>query len=79
MAPRPPHLGVTTENSRDQTFWEFATFLLAAVLWFDDFVVDSILVLGDNTAALSNALALKGRGPLLSIARELSWKTAKRG
>ena len=35
-------------------------------------------VLGDNTAALSSALALKGKGVMLAVARELSWRQSRR-
>ena len=53
--------------------------LLALVAWGDRFVDSSVAVLGDNTGALQDAIALKGRGPLLYVARELSWRTVQRG
>ena len=52
--------------------------LLALCVWADRFVADSVLVLGDNTAALADALNLRGRGVLVALARELSWRKAKR-
>ena len=36
-------------------------------------------MLGDNTGALQNALSLKGKGILLAVAREVSWRKAKYG
>ena len=72
------HLDVVVEDTKHQTFWEFSTLLLALVTWGDRFVEESVLVVGDNTAALSNALSLKGKGELLAVARELSWRQARR-
>ena len=40
---------------------------------------EHVAVLGDNTAALQSALDLKGRGPLLAAAREISWRQALYG
>ena len=73
------HVGVAPNDCRHQTFWEFLTLLLTLVTWGDQFTEESVLVLGDNTGALSDALSLKGRGPLIAIARELSWRQARRG
>ena len=39
---------------------------------------ERVAVLGDNTAALSSALALKGKGVMLAVARELSWRQSRR-
>merc|ERR1712194_273249 len=73
-----PHLGVVTHDTSFQSFWEFATLLLALCTWGDRFVHERFAVLGDNTAALSSSLALKGRGVLLAVARELSWRQSRR-
>jgi hypothetical protein len=73
------HLNVVTHETRHQTFWEFATLLLALTTWGDKFVQDTVLIAGDNTAALTSALSLKGKGELLAVARELSWRQARRG
>ena len=73
-----PHLNIIPGETRFQTFWEFATLFLALLVWADFFVDTSLAVLGDNTGALTNALQLKGRGPLLAIAREISWRKARR-
>ena len=72
------HLGVHSHDTKYQSFWEFATLLLVLMVWGDRFVKHSLAILGDNTAALQNALSLKGRGPLLAVAREVSWRKARR-
>lgn len=71
------HLHVVINDTRHQTFWEFATLLLCLVTWGNRFTDYSLAVLGDNTGSLQNALALKGRGALLAIAREVSWRQAR--
>ena len=71
-------LDVEPANTKHQTFWEFITLLLALVQWGDCFVSEAVAVLGDNTGALQKSLALRGRGPLLAIARELAWRKAQR-
>ena len=73
------HLYVVTHDPKHQSFWEFATLLLALMTWGDNFVQEPVLIAGDNTAALSGALSLKGKGELLAVARELSWRQARRG
>ena len=70
------HLRVHTGVSKFQTFWAFLTLLLCLILWAES--SKCLAVLGDNTAALQSALALKGAGPLLAIARELAWRKARR-
>ena len=72
------HLHVVPGDSRHQTFWEYATLLLCLMTWGDNFTKESVLVVGDNTGSLSNALSLKGKGDLLAISRELSWCQARR-
>ena len=73
-----PHLGVVPHDTSFQSFWEFATLLLALCTWGDRFVHEKVAVLGDNTAALSSSLALKGKGVMLAVARELSWRQSRR-
>ena len=73
------HLGVRTHDPSFQTFWEFSTLLLCLVLWGKHFVDESVVIYGDNTGALSNALNLKGKGILLHVAREVAWRQARRG
>ena len=53
--------------------------LLALVKWGGRFTELSVNVLGDNTGALQNALALKGRGSMLAVAKEVSWRWARHG
>ena len=74
-----PHLGVEPGVTAHQTFWEFATLLLALCVWGDSFTQRRVSVLGDNTGALNNALSFRGRGPLEALSRELSWRQARRG
>ena len=62
-----------------QSFWEFATLLLVLCTWGDRFCNTRIAIHGDNTAALNNALSYRGRGPMEAVARELSWRQARRG
>ena len=73
------HLSVAPADPAFQTFWEFATLLLSLITWGGYFTDQAVLILGDNIGALSNALALKGRGILLNVARELAWRQARRG
>ena len=76
----PPKLSrVVPWNSAYQSFWEFCTLLLCLCVWGDRFTSETVSILGDNTSALQNALSLKGRGPLMDVARELSWRQARRG
>jgi len=72
------HLGVWIGDSKFQTFWEYAVFLLVLVQWADMFHPFAMPILGDNTGALQAGLELKGRGVLLAIAREISWRKARR-
>ena len=72
------HLQVVTGDPKHQTFWEFLTLLIVLILWGDDFVEVSLAVLGDNTGSLSSALRLQGRGAMLAVAREVSWRTTRR-
>ena len=73
------HLQVKTHDPAFQTFWEFCTLLLCLLTWGKHFVNESVVLYGDNTAALSGALSLKGKGNLLAVAREIAWRQAKHG
>ena len=73
------HLGVRIGEPAFQTFWEFCTLLLSLVVWGKHFRQNTVVIYGDNTAALANALNLKGRGILLHVAREIAWRQARRG
>jgi hypothetical protein len=67
---------ISLEDSSSQTFLELFAFLVSAILWasLTSSPSEHVAVLGDNTAALQSALDLKGKGPLLAAARELSWR-----
>ena len=73
-----PHLSVVPALPRHQSFWEFSTLLLSLMVWGDRFTEEALDISGDNTSALSNALSLKGRGAMLAVAREISWRKARR-
>ena len=73
------HLGIKIGEPAGQTFWEYATLLIGLAIWGSQFTVESLAVLGDNTGSLQDALHLKGRGALLALSRELSWRRARYG
>ena len=70
---------VRTGVPEHQTFWELLALGLALCTWGDSFTRTSVALLNDNTAALQAALQLKGKGPMLQVAREIAWRKAKRG
>jgi len=70
-------LDVTVGEARSQTFFESCTLLLCLVVWGGRFPGRCLQLAGDNTAALQNAIALKGRGAMLALARELAWRRAR--
>ena len=72
------HLGVHPGSPKWQSFWELATLLLCLDAWGSRFVEHSLEILGDNTSALQDALDLKGRGPMLALAREIALRNAQR-
>ena len=72
------HLSIGPGLPKDQTFWEMAILMLGLVQWGDRFTTQELRCIGDNTGALGNILALKGRGPLLAISREIAWRQAQR-
>ena len=69
--------GAVAGDSRWQSCWEFLTLLLALITWKDKAKDEVLFLLGDNIAALQNALSLRGRGQMLMIAREIAWRQAK--
>ena len=73
-----PHLNVMPGDCRHQTFFEALTLLLVLLIWGDHFTSESLAVLGDNVGALTTALSMAGRGSLLAVTRELSWRKARR-
>ena len=72
------HLDISPGLPKDQTFWEMAILMLGLIQWGDWFTALELRCIGDNTGALGNILALKGRGPLLAISREIAWRQAQR-
>ena len=52
------------------------TLLLCLIIWGDLAVDSSLTLRGDNIAALQDAVALKGRGLMNAVARELTWRKA---
>ena len=72
------HLNIGPGLPKDQTFWEMAILTLGLIQWGDRFTALELRCIGDNTGALGNILALKGRGPLLAISREIAWRQAQR-
>ena len=72
-------LGVQVASSASQTFFEFYTLLLGLMVWSSYATSKPVLVVGDNTGSLQDALQYKGRGALLIVARELAWRAARNG
>jgi len=72
------HLDVVKADTRFQSFWEFTTLFLALVTWGDWFVDAPVLIVGDNTAALTDSLSLGGKGVMQAVSREISWRVARR-
>ena len=70
-------MDVTVGASRSQSFFEFLTLFLSLLVWANLCGEGSIAVIGDNTAALTNAINMKGKGPMLVISRELAWRRAR--
>ena len=67
---RSPRLSVRVGQSSSQTFFETLVVLMALELWCTDST--PTVVLGDNTAALQDALDLKGKGPSEKVAQCLA-------
>ena len=62
-----------------QSLWEFYTLLLCLLCWGRHATDQRLTLHGDNVGALQAALSLKGRGSMLAVARELSWRTIRFG
>ena len=71
------HLGVKTGIPDHQSFWEFLTVGLALCEWATTHASHTLSIQNDNLSALQQTLDLKGRGPMLEIAREIAWRKAK--
>ena len=63
-------------NPKWQTTWEFLTLLLALIRWRQHAQGAVLFFLGDNIGALQDAISLKGKGDLMTIAREIAWRKA---
>ena len=68
-------MDVDIGESRSQTFWECAALLLGLILWARP--SEPLAVLGDNTAALQEAIEVKGRRQLFHVSRELAVRRAR--
>ena len=73
------HLGVHPGTPKWQSFWELAAILLCLEAWGRRFTSTSMAIVGDNTSALQDALDLKGKGPMLALAREIALRRAQHG
>ena len=71
------HLNVATGKAQFQTFWEYLTALLALLTWSGYVATEHVLLVGDNTASLQDAIDFKEKGCLLAVARELALKAAR--
>ena len=72
-----PKWKVVIGKSEHQTFWEFYTLLLCLMLWASRFRIPGLKILGDNTGALADVLRLSGKGAMMAIAREVSWRQVR--
>ena len=73
------HLGVAIGDPAFQTFWELLTVALALCQWSRSFTTTALAILNDNVSALQSALDMKGKGPLVMVAREIAWRRANYG
>jgi hypothetical protein len=72
-----PAWKVVTGDSRHQSFWEFYTLLLSLMLLASRLRIPGLRVIGDNTGALADALTLSGKGAMMAIARDISWRQVR--
>ena len=63
-------------DSRFQSLWEFVTLLISLISWRDLAKDAWLCILGDNIAALQDALNLRGNGNIRVVAREIAWRQA---
>ena len=64
-------------DSKHQTLWEFLALFMVLQAWGSRFTSASLHLLGDNTGSLNDALKCSGKGWLMHIAREVSWRTVR--
>ena len=70
-------LGEVVGQPGGQTTWEYLTLYLSLLLWGSTFSATGLVIFGDNTGALSNAVSLKGKGSLARISREIAWRKVR--
>jgi hypothetical protein len=66
----------TTGDPAFQSLWEFITLYMALLVWAPAFPSSVLLLKGDNTGSLADAIALKGGRLMNVVARELSLRVA---
>jgi len=71
--------GTELGNPEAQTLWEYMVIYLLLLVWGTELREHGIAIMGDNIAALSGALNLKGRSKLSQITREISWRKCRFG
>ena len=64
-------LGLAIGDPRCQQAFEYLALLLVLLAWGAHSRGTGLAILGDNIAALQNALTLRGKGPLNAISREI--------
>ncbi|CAK0908047.1 unnamed protein product, partial [Prorocentrum cordatum] len=69
--------GAVLGLAKYQSLWEFIALLLALIIWRCHAEHAVLYVLGDNVAALQDAMQLKGSGDMLVVAREIAWRAAR--
>ena len=50
---------------------------MCCITWTSWIETHPVVIVGDNTGSLQNSLDLKGKGALLSVSRELAWRTTR--
>ena len=70
---------MVTGDPKHQSVWEFLALMICLILWCGRFEGKSVAVLGDNTGALQDALALTGSGDMLAVAKEIAWRQSRAG
>jgi len=70
-------LGYELYDPAGQTAWEYLCILLTLILWAPRFKAEGLALLGDNLAALTGAISLRGKNRLTRITRELTCRKVK--
>ena len=60
-----------------QTSWEYTMLLLTLLKWGSASSQEGLAMIGDNTASLTAAANLKGKGALTAISREIAWRKVR--